>query len=293
MQKNGFFDCHCHTHNSPDSKSTPEELCRVAIEKGLSGVAFTDHCNVNYFPEVDVLSIVKNSCDDAIRMRELYSGKLKVLRGVELGNIPYNPEIAKEVLSMQNYDIVVGSVHSVKYGTWENTIIAKTDFKCFDDNEVNSYLRTYFQELLRMVTEEDIDAVAHFSFPVRYITTATERRICIDAYLDLISEILKKMIERSIALEFNSNNLVPRKKILGKLYTKAAGAEEEFNVEELDVKVAEIYYAMGGRIVTLGSDSHAPERVAREFDYTADILRRIGFSECYYFENRTPVPYSL
>ena len=35
-------DCHCHARNSPDSDSNPEEICRMAREFGLLGIAFTD-----------------------------------------------------------------------------------------------------------------------------------------------------------------------------------------------------------------------------------------------------------
>lgn len=48
-----IIDCHCHTIYSKhwlwgfDSLNTPEEMIKAAIKKGLSGLAITDHNNVN------------------------------------------------------------------------------------------------------------------------------------------------------------------------------------------------------------------------------------------------------
>ncbi|MBR0277378.1 MAG: PHP domain-containing protein [Clostridia bacterium] len=40
------FDCHTHTNCSLDGKQTIDELCKSAIEKGVLGVAVTDHADM-------------------------------------------------------------------------------------------------------------------------------------------------------------------------------------------------------------------------------------------------------
>ena len=291
MNKSGAFDCHCHTWNSPDSKSTPEELCEAAIEKGLAGLAFTDHCNVNYWPEQDVLASMTHSIRDAKRMQALYGDRLTVLRGVELGNHAYNPEITRRVLDLQDYDIIVGSVHAVKYDGWERNI-AKMDFKQFPEAGVQGYLDAYFRETLRMAAEEDIDAVAHFTFGVRYMACREGQIIDMRSHWDTIASALREMMKRGVALEMNSNNIVPRRVIAGQA---RIGDDEDgvCAVEEIDVEIARRYYALGGRLITIGSDSHAPDRVGRAFDKVIKKLKDIGFEQAYYFRNRRPVSYSL
>jgi len=37
------IDLHCHSYYSPDAISSPEDLIKTALEKGLDGVAITDH----------------------------------------------------------------------------------------------------------------------------------------------------------------------------------------------------------------------------------------------------------
>ncbi len=292
MVKTGLFDCHCHTNNSPDSKSSPEELCLAAIQKGLAGIAFTDHCNVNYWPDVDVFSRVKNSVRDAKRMQELFGDRLTVLRGIELGNHALDPEVVSRVLDIQDYDIIVGSVHAVNY---EGRVdkISKLDFDLVSEEWIQGYLRTYFEETLRMVSEEDIDVVAHISFAVRYMARKKERIIDLTDFREIIEQALKKMIERAIALEINSNDVFPRMNIRSQAIVMLGAEKRVCGIEEIDLAIAEKYYELGGRLITLGSDSHAPERVARGFEQITEKLKAMGFNEAYYFQNRQPKQYLL
>ena len=41
--KLNLFDSHVHTNHSMDAESPLEEICRAALEKGVTGVAVTDH----------------------------------------------------------------------------------------------------------------------------------------------------------------------------------------------------------------------------------------------------------
>jgi hypothetical protein len=59
---------------------------------------------------------------------------------------------------MHDYDIVVGSVHGIRYSGWDCNI-SKMDFKQFPTEWVQNYLEAYFQETLRTVAEEDIDVI--------------------------------------------------------------------------------------------------------------------------------------
>ena len=41
-------DMHTHSDNSFDAKSTVDELCQAALDKGLYAIAVTDHCEAEY-----------------------------------------------------------------------------------------------------------------------------------------------------------------------------------------------------------------------------------------------------
>ena len=48
------------------------------------------------------------------------------------------------------------------------------------------------------------------------------------------------------------------------------------------------YYELGGRIVTIGSDAHTPERVGEHVSETIDIVRECGVKEIVMFKKRKP-----
>ena len=46
------------------------------------------------------------------------------------------------------------------------------------------------------------------------------------------------------------------------------------------------YREMGGYLVTVGSDAHIPQNVGKNFEKAIDMLRKLGFENYYYYENR-------
>ena len=47
-----IYDSHMHTVNS-DGRSTIAEMCQSAVEKGVSGIAITDHADMNFYESRD------------------------------------------------------------------------------------------------------------------------------------------------------------------------------------------------------------------------------------------------
>ena len=48
------------------------------------------------------------------------------------------------------------------------------------------------------------------------------------------------------------------------------------------------YRKLGGELVTIGADAHAPEHVAYDFQKVSDILKSAGFSYYTVFSDRKP-----
>lgn len=53
-----MYDMHMHTTNS-DGRNTVDEMCGAAIEKGVSGIAFTDHADMNFYEERNTFERIK------------------------------------------------------------------------------------------------------------------------------------------------------------------------------------------------------------------------------------------
>ena len=95
-------DTHTHTRYSFDgaADSTPDSLCRRALEIGLTDLCITDHCDINGEVE-DIYSHYEADAawDEMTEAQEKYKGRLRLYRGIELGNATQYPAEAAAVLA--------------------------------------------------------------------------------------------------------------------------------------------------------------------------------------------------
>lgn len=270
-----FFDCHNHTRNSPDSKCEIHDLCKQAIKNGLSGIAITDHCDVQFRNIRDILTPIKKSLEAAEQMKLLYKDSLVVFRGVEIGEAIWEPSYSEKILKLGEYDIVLGSVHSVRYNGYTDSC-ADINFTEMNGELRDDFLHKYFEDLLDLVKSFDFDVLTHLTYPFRYIIGKYGIKADISRYYPQIENILKEMINRRIALEVNTSCLL-------------SGYDELMPNTEILKK----YRTLGGELITIGSDSHMPQKVGKDFGRARDMLLDIGFKYAYYYVNRKPVKYAL
>jgi len=267
-----FFDCHTHTIHS-DGKDTVPEMCVSAIEKGISGLTITDHADMNFYMERNTFSRIAASMESTAKAQESFGQNLKVLKGIELGEYTIAPRKAEEVLSIGGFDAVLCSVHFVPKAGW-SLAYNRIDFQnCMTSaEELNEYIGLYFDLLDEMVDAFDFDILAHIHCPVRYISGKWGRKSDIMIFEDKICRILEKIIKRNIALELNT------------VYLKGGEGQYNFSLD----KILSLYKCLGGNMVTLGSDAHNRNNVARNFTEAAVLLKTCGFDSVYYFEDRIP-----
>ena len=92
-----MYDLHTHTLFS-DGKGTVDDMCLSAIEKGLNGIAITDHADMNVFAEKDTASRMKQAAEAITIAKETYRDRLHVFCGVELGEYALEPTLANKLL---------------------------------------------------------------------------------------------------------------------------------------------------------------------------------------------------
>ena len=161
-------DMHTHSDNSFDAKSTVDELCQAALDKGLYAIAVTDHCEAEYiclgenceFGSFD--RQIPQSVRDIDSAKEKYKDRLLVLRGLELGEPMHDPEQTKHALGYADFDFILASVHNLR--GYEDFYYL--DYKTVDIDEI---LRRYFDELIETASFEHFDSLAHLTYPLRYI----------------------------------------------------------------------------------------------------------------------------
>lgn len=267
-----FYDSHVHSCHSPDSQQPFGQSCQTALKKGLRGIALTDHADMWFLEQAHTFEEITGSIADAKAANAYFRDTLRVFCGVEMAEVQDDPKNAEKILRLTNYDVVLGSIHSVRYAEW-NTSYSKI---CFDkaeatESKILGFLDAYFKKVLCMAEQEDFDVLTHLTCPLRYINGRYHRNICIWSYEDLIVEILRNLIKRQKSLEVNTSGI---HSFYGELLPSK--------------KIIEQYYNMGGRLITLASDAHTADRIGNAFLETAAFLKGMGFPGYYYYDQRKP-----
>lgn len=274
-----MFDNHSHTQYSGDipagKGSSVRELCLAAIDKGLKGIAVTDHFDIDgirdgYFPPLDHASVAR----DINEAKEEFRGRLEVLHGIELGQATHMPEEAHLQLKSQPYDIVLGSVHAV-YGIID---FADTDIAGMSKNEYVLLWEQYIDEMLATIKWGNFDVLTHITYPKRYYLANNVKDFpdIKNKGREYFEPILKAVIDSGITLECNTSGLRQR---MGECLPNR--------------DLLSFYYELGGRDVTVGSDAHHARDIGANFKEVFAMLKEIGFTHCARFESRKKDFYSI
>ena len=93
---------------------------------------------------------------------------------------------------------------------------------------------------------------------------------------DIITEILKIVIQDGKGIEVNTSSY----------YYKLNDLTPSMNILKL-------YYELGGKIITIGSDSHKKIQLGSYIDEVKEILKNIGFKYYCTYENMKPIFHKL
>jgi histidinol-phosphatase (PHP family) len=266
---------HTHSRNSHDSEAIISKTAQSAQEKGISAIAVTDHCDIQYFIDRDMRGCIRNSVAETEQAAKEFNGSPMILKGVEIGEGLWNEKYAYEISMQSDYDVIIGSVHAVRYKEIDIPYSC-IDFSQMTDDEIDEYLNIYFDDVLAMLNMGLCDIMAHLTCPLRYINGKYKRNVSSRRYEEKIVAILKYVIENAIALEINTSGIGTG---LGLLMP--------------DEWIIEKFKDMGGYLITLGSDTHISQNVGNGFVEALDILKKYGFVNCYYYKNRKNIQYTI
>lgn len=258
-------DMHTHTDNSPDGIHSTMYMCEQAELKGLRAIAFTDHCEVDAYHRDHYDKSTVQAYFEVAKARNVYSGKLLVLEGIELGQAPYDPELAEKIAGLHDYDIVIGSIHNLR---------GKEDFwtlPCTQDDVV-PLLTEYFTEVENVVDLGLFDTLAHLTYPLRYMVGEHGLKVNLDDFSGQIDRILKKLAKSEKALEINTS-----------------GLRQPIGTTLPEANIVQRFKDFGGEYVTLGSDAHNANDVGAGIECGMEIAQECGFEYITIFQNRAPV----
>ena len=263
-------DYHMHTSFSTDGKASPEEMIQGAVKKGLKTICITDHYDMDfpYYKELGEGAFtfdVDKYFETLTKLKEKYSDKIDVNIGFEAGLQPHLGKFYKEMTERHQFDFVIGSVHLVN---GEDPYIGNM----FDEKPDEEVYRQTFEETLESINSvKAVDVLGHIDYIVRYGKTKNQF-YSYEKYRDIIDEILKAVIENGKGIEMNM-----------------AGYKYKLGNPHPHPDIIKRYRELGGEIITVGSDGHAPDQIAYDYEKAGDILKACGFRYYTIFKARKPI----
>ena len=262
------IDLHTHTKSSFDGNYSPELMCGSAVENEIAIMAITDHFDVDFYEAHNLEMRQKTSYEGICSAREAFSGKLQLLRGIEMGQPTYDLELTEKSLARYEYDFVIGSIHNLR----KMPDFGDLNYRELVQEEIYSLLEKYFEEELILAKWNGFDTLAHLTYPMRYIVQAGRNEIELGRFDDITDEIFKVLITNGKALEINTSGL---RQPIGKTMPTENYVRR--------------FKELGGELLTLGSDAHFTEHTGAGIDEGYSIAESCGFKYVTYFKDRKPV----
>lgn len=274
-EKSMLYDTHMHTRFSGDSDAAPEDMIKTAREKGLTGLCFTDHLDIDYREEPHLfdLDFEKYFREMPVIKEKNESDDFHIGIGIEMGLQPYLAPKHHELLKKYDFDFVIGSVHVINgYDPYYENF--------YKNINVRDAYRTYFDQVLENIRAfDEYDTLGHLDYVVRYGLKyfGSPAADCpFEVYRSQIEKILRHLIMHGKSLEVNTGAF-------------------RYGMSEPNpsYQILQFYYDLGGRDITLGADAHEPKDVGIAFDTVVPRLKKIGFEYFNVYMNRMPVKMQL
>lgn len=268
-----LFDLHVHTSYSVDADKSAENSllskARYAKRSGHPGLAFTDHFDANLVMDgLEPHDSESIRCDIGLAQDELCDGTFRIMNGIELGAQRYFEDFCGAEILKYDYDMVISSVHIP--GADNRNLLSKAELDKWSDKEITDVFELYLDDLVYTARHCDFDILAHITYPMRYFRRfERDGLVPIEKYSDIFDEIFKALILRGKALEVNTSGL-------------RQGHGETYP----NVQLIRRYIQLGGKLFTLGSDSHFPFDMFSDFEEIANMLEGLGAKYLCFFENR-------
>lgn len=252
-----LYETHSHTPLCNHAVGQPEEYAAIAEERGLRGIMITCH---NPMP-AGFSSGVRMRVDEldeyvemVARARDAWQGRVDVRLGLEADYFVGHEAWLEKQLGSKDFHYVLGSVHPQiaefrqRYGSPDPVAVQQI----------------YFQLLADAAETRLFDCMAHPDL----IKNETPRDWQPPRIMDDIRRALDRIAAAGVAMELNTsgeNKVIPEMNPFPQMLTEIAAR---------------------GIPVVIGSDAHAPTRVADRFDRALDLLAECGLTHVSYFLDR-------
>lgn len=267
-------DVHTHTLISPDSRARLSDMIASAEAAGLQELCVTDHCDLLDFEGKPVTAFDwPAALDQYHQAQAALRSPLDLRLGIELGSAPFSPAAARDILAQpgDELDFVLGSLHNW-IGVHGSGDLYFSQFGG-DPALCREAVEHCLDKTWSLITQcpDCYDSLAHIVYPLRYMKR-DGMDVTLADYEERVRAIFTEIARTDHALEVN----VCRGK-------------------DLDCwpPLLDWFRQCGGQLVTVGSDAHRPDDMAKGVPQGLDMIRAAGFDHVTTFRRRKPVLHRL
>ena len=259
-----IFDSHTHSDTSWDARHSITFLCETAVKKGILGFAITDHVEINEFYSRNIEKRIQQGYFEMLKARATFGNSLTLSYGIELGQMTYDMELTRKVLSMVKHDFVLASLHCIR---------GSEDFYYMNFEGADPYalLEEYYTELIGIAKLDLFDSMAHISYPIRYMNGNYNLGVDLSRMDDHIDTLLRILAQNGKALELNTS-----------------GLRDKVGEPSPTARYIKRFRELGGEYLTLGSDSHCAEDMGAGIPEAMAIAKEAGFDYFTFYKKRQP-----
>jgi histidinol-phosphatase (PHP family) len=251
-----IVDYHMHTLADVYGKHEPVEYIKIAKEKNLDEIGFSEHFHIKpkYYslkykqlPEyIKMVQSLKNTAGIPLKL------------GIEMDFVPGLEEEIRKIIESNPFDYIIGSVHFI--GNWDFDNPEK--ISSYDKWDLYKLYQVYFNMIKQAAKSKLFNIIGHIDL-IKIFGFKPKRDIS-----NLLEDTIEILGKCNVCIEVNTSGL---RKPCREIYPSE--------------KLLKMSFDKGVQI-TLGSDAHKPEDVGRDFDKAIFLIRKVGYKKIATFENR-------
>jgi len=255
-------DYHTHTALCKHGEGSVEDYIRKAVELGLDEIGCSEHIPMpDKFDEVHRMDLAQYYSEYAPAvsgLAEKYKKQLTVRRGIEADFFPGTEDWIRGFLIENSFDYVIGSVHFLGKWGFDNPVFVHH----YEERNIDSTYEAYFEAIRESARSGLFDIIAHCDLIKKFGHRPRKDM------KEVLTETMKVIADANMCLEINTSGL---RKPVKEIYPAESilALAKEFRIP-----------------LTLGSDAHSPDDVARDFDKAIALIDRYGGGRITVFDQR-------
>jgi histidinol-phosphatase (PHP family) len=242
-------DYHVHSAWSPDSRMEVTKALEYCRANKIKEIVFTEHLDVGDPGQVPLIDL--KAYRENLQLARLSYPDLSIGIGLELGVHEGNLSETQSYIAPWEWDFLILSLHEVlDMGCCNPTMM-----QFYDSHTI---LEAYWTALIYITRQmTPFHVLGHIDYLLRYQAISEEEFL---SWEEAIDQVLLNLVSHGQGLEINAKGI----QSLGRPHPP--------------LNILKRFKALGGEIVTLGSDAHSAKSLSQHYEIMLSYLREAGFS---------------